>query len=76
MADFVNEYTGPEDNDAREKPTWTIHVDGSSTSGGTGASVVLQGPHGAKISYALKFGFEASNNEAEYKALVAALKLT
>ena len=28
-----------------------------------------------KISYALKFGFDASNNEAEYEALVASLKL-
>ena len=25
--------------------------------------------------YALKFGFEASNNEAEYEALIAGLKL-
>ena len=36
---------------------------------------MLVGPHGAKILYALKFGFEASNNKAEYEALIAGLKL-
>ena len=46
-------------------------MDGSSTKGGSGAGLVLMGPHGVKISYALKFLFEASNNEAEYEALIA-----
>ena len=53
-------------------------MDGSSTTGGSSAGLVLQVPQGpseAKISYALKFGFQASNNEAEYKALIASLKL-
>ena len=50
-------------------------MDGLSTSGGSGAGLVLQGPHETKVSYALKFGFEVSNNEAEYEALVAGLKL-
>ena len=57
---------------------WLIHVDGSSAVGESGAGLVLQGPQGpseAKISYALKFGFQASNNEAEYKALIAGHKL-
>ena len=71
----MNEYTGPEDVDTRKKLTWTIHVDGSSTSGTRGASLILRGPHGVKISYALKFGFRASNNESECEALVAALKV-
>ena len=37
--------------------------------------MVSRGLHGAKISYSLKFGFGANNNEAEYEALVAALKV-
>ena len=48
---------------------------GSSTKGGSGAGLVLTGPHGVKISYALKFGFEASNNEAEYEAFIAGIRL-
>ena len=50
-------------------------MDGSSTSGGSGAGLVLQGFHNAKISYAVKFGFDSSNNVAEHGALVADLKL-
>lgn len=36
---------------------------------------MLKGPHGVKISYALKLRFDASNNEVEYEALIASLKL-
>ena len=46
--------------------------------GGNGAELVLWGPQGpneTKISYALKFGFAASNNKAGYEALIAGLKL-
>ena len=50
-------------------------MDGSSTSGGSGAGLALQGPHETKVSYTLKFSFEASNNETEYEALVTGLKL-
>ena len=75
MADFLNEYTGLPDKEGEEKPVWILHVDGSSTQGGGGAGLVLKGPYDVKVSYALKFGFEASNNEAEYEALVVGLKL-
>ena len=56
-------------------PEWTLQVDGSSTKSGSGAGLVLTGPHGAKVLYALKFGFKASNNEVEYEALIAGLKM-
>ena len=56
-------------------PEWVLHMDGSSTKSGSGAGLVLIGLHGAKILYALKFGFKASNNEAEYEALIAGLKI-
>ena len=75
LADFLNEYTGLPDKDDFEKPIWILHVDGSSTKGGSGAGLVLTGSHGVKILYALKFRFEASNNEAEYEALIAGIRL-
>ena len=78
MADFIIEYTGLPESEDKERPVWLLHVDGSSTVGGSGAGLVLRGPQGpseAKISYALKFGFQASNNEAEYEALIVGLKL-
>ena len=76
LADFLVEYTGPKDKQDGEKPVWVLHVDGSSTSGGSGEGPILQVPQETKVSYALKFGFEANNNEAEYEALVTGLKLT
>ena len=75
LADFLVEYTWPQEKQDGEKPVWILHVDGSSTSRGSEADLVLQGSHDSKISYVLKFGFEASNNKAKYEALVAGLKL-
>ena len=65
----------PKEVDIRPKPVWTLHAGGSSTHGRSGVSLVLRGPHNTKICYELKFGFQASNNEAEYEALTTKLKL-
>ncbi|XP_077242342.1 uncharacterized protein LOC143882822 [Tasmannia lanceolata] len=54
---------------------WEVHVDGSSNKGGCGAGLVLTGPDGFTLDYALRFGFRASNNEAEYEALLAGMNL-
>ncbi|XXG46965.1 hypothetical protein AAC387_Pa02g1687 [Persea americana] len=53
--------------------SWKVFVDGSSTSKRAGAGVVLQSPEGLVIEQALTLGFKASNNEAEYEALIAGL---
>ena len=78
MVDFVVEYTELPEPEDKERPVWLLYVDDSSAVGGSGAGLVLrglQGPSEAKISYALKFRFQANNNEAEYEALIAGLKL-
>ena len=36
--------------------------------------MILISPEGHKIHCALRFGFPASNNEAEYEALIAGLR--
>ncbi|XP_077242710.1 uncharacterized protein LOC143883249 [Tasmannia lanceolata] len=54
---------------------WEVHVDGSSNKAGCGAGLVLTGPDGFALDYALRFGFRASNNEAEYEALLAGMNL-
>ncbi|XP_056855723.1 uncharacterized protein LOC130505154 [Raphanus sativus] len=56
-------------------PNWILHVDGSSTSKGSGAGVQLQSPTGELIRQSFSFGFPASNNEAEYESLIAGLRL-
>ena len=35
----------------------------------------MEGPEGEQISYAVKFEFAATNNQAEYEALIAGLEL-
>ncbi|CAL2267229.1 unnamed protein product [Prunus armeniaca] len=56
-------------------PLWILHVDGSANQQGCGAGLVLTTPDGCKVEYALRFNFRTSNNEAEYEALLAGLRL-
>lgn len=42
---------------------------------GAGAGFILISPDGHELTYARSFEFKASNNEAEYEALIAGLKL-
>ncbi|XP_027156819.1 uncharacterized protein LOC113757958 [Coffea eugenioides] len=82
LADFLAELTfteGPESTSAIAEVStpslWTLYVDGSSNGDGSGAGLLLEGPQGEVCSYALRFGFPATNNEAEYEALIAGLQL-
>jgi ribonuclease HI len=43
--------------------------------GGLGAGVILTSPKGDKLQYVLQMHFRASNNVAEYEALVHGLKM-
>ncbi|KAL0317338.1 UNVERIFIED_CONTAM: hypothetical protein Sangu_2148100, partial [Sesamum angustifolium] len=55
---------------------WLLHVDGSSTTQGNGVGVVITSPYGEDLEFVVKFGFKASNNEAEYEALVIGMRMT
>ena len=54
---------------------WGLYLDGSSNEGGSGAKLILVSPEGHQMNYALMFRFKASNNKAEYKALIVGLNL-
>ncbi|GJR68087.1 reverse transcriptase domain-containing protein [Tanacetum coccineum] len=54
---------------------WTLFTDESSCLEGSGARLILTNPEGIEFTYALRFEYEASNNEAEYEALVAGLRI-
>ncbi|GJY64408.1 reverse transcriptase domain-containing protein, partial [Tanacetum coccineum] len=54
---------------------WTLFTDGSSCVDGSGAGLILINPEGAEFTYAIRFRFEATNNEAEYEALIADLRI-
>nr|GEX82108.1 reverse transcriptase domain-containing protein [Tanacetum cinerariifolium] len=56
----------------------TLHTDrghGSSCVDGSGAGLILTNPDGVEFTYALRFQFAASNNEAEYEARIAGLRI-
>lgn len=50
-------------------------MDGASNENGAGADVILISPEGHHIRSALRFKFEASNNETEYEALLAKMRI-
>ena len=52
-----------------------MHFDGSKMRTGLGVGVVLTSPKGDKLKYALQIHFAASNNVAEYEALIHGLRL-
>nr|GEZ43759.1 reverse transcriptase domain-containing protein [Tanacetum cinerariifolium] len=52
---------------------WTLFTDGSSCIDGSGAGLILTNPEGAEFTYALRF--DATNNKAEYEALIAGLRI-
>ncbi|KAL0420627.1 UNVERIFIED_CONTAM: hypothetical protein Slati_3085600 [Sesamum latifolium] len=61
--------------DASQDQKWLLHVDGSSTAQGSGAGIVITTPQGEDLEFAMKFSFKASNNEAEYEALVIGMRM-
>ncbi|XP_021754890.1 uncharacterized protein LOC110720188 [Chenopodium quinoa] len=74
FADFLAEMTRP-DLQPAEVQVWKVFVDGNATATKCGAGVICQSPEGDKFEYALRFQFQASNNEAEYEALLAGLRM-
>ncbi|GJU13969.1 reverse transcriptase domain-containing protein [Tanacetum coccineum] len=81
LADFIVERPEEESPDVpmtepEEIPEpWTLFTDGSSCIDGSGAGLILTNPEGVEFTYAMRFRFEATNNEAEYEALIAGLRI-
>ncbi|XP_016206511.1 uncharacterized protein LOC107646883 [Arachis ipaensis] len=73
LADFVAEFTGSSPNEDNEH--WVLFVDGASNTQGSGAGILLENPGGVIVEHSLRFSFRASNNQAEYEALIAGLRL-
>ena len=72
----VTECSGDELAAVREvQQFWKLFVDGSVTKGKSGAGIILVSPDGFEYEYALEFNFSASNNAAEYEALIGGLQL-
>ena len=81
MANFLVEIqsfsTKPEQllHTEKEFQTWVLSTDGASNSISAWIGVVLEALSGLKIKEAQRLNFQATNNEAEYEALVYGLEL-
>ncbi|XP_059310555.1 uncharacterized protein LOC132061892 [Lycium ferocissimum] len=56
------------------KGVWTLHTDGASNVKGSGLGIVLKPPSGDVIRQSIRSA-DLTNNEAEYKAMIAGLEL-
>ena len=52
-----------------------MYFDGSLKLGGAGAGVLLISPDGKQLKYVLQILWQATNNEAEYEALIHGLRV-
>ncbi|KAL0431405.1 UNVERIFIED_CONTAM: hypothetical protein Sradi_0766500 [Sesamum radiatum] len=75
LADFVSEMADMTIKDASQDQRWLLHIDGSSTTQGSGVDIVITTPQGEDLEFTIKFDFEASNNEAEYEPLVIGMRM-
>ncbi|XP_058748409.1 uncharacterized protein LOC131621387 [Vicia villosa] len=75
LAEFVAEMTSIADSPDMTKDKWTIYVDGASSSSGSRAGIILENDEGLIIEISLVLSFNTSNNQAEYEALLAGLRL-
>ena len=75
LADFLAKITMlAEEGNLHPRP-WNSYVDGLSTKDGSGADLIIESLSGARYKHALKSIFKASNNEAEYEAIIAGIEL-
>ncbi|GJU36167.1 reverse transcriptase domain-containing protein [Tanacetum coccineum] len=58
-----------------DQPIKQLLSNGSSCIDGSGAGLILTNPEEVEFTYAMRFTFEATNNEAEYEELIAGLRI-
>jgi hypothetical protein len=86
LANFIVDWTplanhpgGPNDSESEPRasvftgPHWTLFFDGSSCKQGAGVKVLLLASHGHQFKYMVHLDFKATNNMAEYEALLFGL---
>jgi hypothetical protein len=84
LADFVAEFTPAlehkelnatafQEDSPENSGWWKIYVDGASNAKGSGTGVVIITPDETVIEQSIRLDFKASNNEAEYEAVLAGL---
>ena len=75
LADFLVELPMGDMTNKELNSTWLLHVDESSSKQGAWIGVCLTSLTGEILEQSFRLDFHASNNEAEYEALVEGLRL-
>nr|GEU72935.1 reverse transcriptase domain-containing protein [Tanacetum cinerariifolium] len=74
LADFIVEWhdslVAPIEVEEELSNPWTLFTDRLSCVDGSRAGLILTSLKGTKFTYALRFEFDTTNNEAEYEALI------
>jgi hypothetical protein len=77
LADFLAEWTDTQLPPPQlQAELWTMYFDGSLMKTGAGAGLLFVSPLGVHMRYVIRLHFPASNNVAEYEALVTGLRIT
>jgi ribonuclease HI len=76
LADFLAEWTDTQLPTTPIQPElWTMYFDGSLMKTGAGTGLLFVSPLGKHLCYVIRLHFLASNNMAEYEALVNGLRI-
>jgi ribonuclease HI len=76
LVDFVSEWIEQQVADNPEATeVWRMYFDGSLKLQGAGVGILFIAPGGEQLKYALQLSFPASNNVAEYEALIHGLNI-
>ena len=59
----------------QEPLQWKVYVDGVANQKGSGVGLVLISPEKLILEKSLRLGFSATNNEAEYEALLEGMSM-
>jgi ribonuclease HI len=76
LEDFIAEWTNTQLPPPQvQAECWTLYFDGSVMETGVGPGLLFIAPLGEHIRYAVRLHFPASNNMAEYEALLCGLRI-
>ncbi|KAK9943957.1 hypothetical protein M0R45_009545 [Rubus argutus] len=86
VADFLVECHFPIENNHKSSsgteaateecaPCWIMHIDGASNMYGAGIGIILKDTEGLIVECAARLDFPASNNMAEYEALLVGMRI-
>ncbi|XP_059635750.1 uncharacterized protein LOC132277926 [Cornus florida] len=75
LANFLLEYEDKLEEPELPELHWELRVDGSSNLTSAGAGIIITTLEGTKLQQSIHLNFPATNNKAEYKALLDGLRL-